>query len=65
MDVSAMFSLPIEGIPIHHGMKCIQHSTIEIDTKGTALAYTKFMQKYKKHSIEPITFEEETCFYLF
>ena len=46
-------------------MKCTQHSTIEIDTKRTTLAYTKFMQKYKKHSTEPITFEEETCFYLF
>ena len=65
MDVSAMLSLPIEGIPIHHGMKCKQHSTIDIDTKGTALGYTKFMQTYKKHSTEDITFEEETCFYLF
>ena len=45
MDVSAMLSLPIEGIPIHHGMKCTQHCIIEIDTKGTTLAYTKFMQK--------------------
>ena len=65
MDVSAMLSLPIEGIPIHHGMKCKQHSTIDIDTKGTALGYTRFMQTYKKHSTEAITFEEETCFYLF
>jgi hypothetical protein len=46
-------------------MKCKQQPTIDIDTKGTALAYIKFMQKYKKHSIEAITFEEETCFYLF
>jgi hypothetical protein len=65
MDVFAMLSLPIEGIPIHHGMKCKQHSTIDIDTKGNALGYTRFMQTYKKHSTEDITFEEETCFYLF
>ena len=50
MDVSTMLSLPIEGIPIHHGMKCKQHSTIDIDTKGTALAYTRFMQTYKTYS---------------
>ena len=65
MDVFAMLSLPIEGIPIHHEMKCQQQPAIDLDTHGTALAYTKFMQKYKKHSTEPITFEEETCFYLF
>ena len=49
----------------HHEMKCQQQPAIDLDTHGTALAYTKFMQKYKKHSTEPITFEEETCFYLF
>ena len=65
MDVSAMLSLPIKGIPIHHGMKCQQQPAIDIDTHGTTLTYTKFMQKYKKHSTDLITFEEETCFYLF
>ena len=59
-----MLSLPIEGILVHHEMKCKQHSTIDIDTKGSALGYTRFMQTYKKHSDEAITFEEETCFYL-
>jgi hypothetical protein len=65
MDVSAMLSLPIEGIPIHHEMKCTQYSTIDLDTNGSALGYTRFMQKHKKHFDEAITFEEETCFYLF
>jgi hypothetical protein len=65
MDVSAMLSLPIEGIPIHHEMKCTQHCTIDINTNGAALGYTRFMQKHKKHFDDVITFEEETCFYLF
>ena len=65
MDVSTMLSLPIEGVPIHHEMNCTQSSTIDIDTNGSALGYTRFMQKYKKHFDEVITFEEETCFYLF
>jgi hypothetical protein len=65
MDVSAMLSLPIEGIPIHHEMKCTQHCTIDIDTNGAALGYTRFMQKHKKHFDDVITFEEETSFYLF
>ena len=43
MDVSTMLSLPIEGILVHHEMKCKQHSTIDIDTKGSALGYTRFM----------------------
>ena len=60
-----MLSLPIEGIPIHHEMKCTQYSTIDIDTNGSALGYTRFMQKHKKHFDEVITFEEEACFYLF
>ena len=65
MDVSAMLSLPIEGIPIHHEMKCTQYSTIDLDTNGSTLGYTRFMQKHKKHFDDVITFKEETCFYLF
>ena len=34
MDVSAMLSLPIKGIPIHHGMKCQQQPAIDIDRKS-------------------------------
>jgi hypothetical protein len=65
MDIFAMLSLPIKGIPIHHEMKCTQFSTIDIYTNGFALGCTRFMQKYKKHFDEVITFEDETCFYLF
>ena len=48
MDFSAILSLPIEGISIHHEMKCTQFSTIDIDTNGFAIVYTRLMQKYKK-----------------
>jgi hypothetical protein len=65
MDVSAMLTLPIKGIPIHHEMKCKQHCTIDIDKNHSALGYTRFMQKHMKNFGDVITFEEETCFYLF
>ena len=60
-----MLSLPIEGIPIHHEMKCKQHCTIDIDKNHSALGYTQFMQKHMKIFGDVINFEEETCFYLF
>ena len=65
MDVSAMLSLPIEGILVHHEMKCKQHCTIDIDKNHSTLGYTHFMQKYMQNFGEAITFEEETCFYLY
>jgi hypothetical protein len=65
MDISTMLSLPIEGIPIHHEMKCKQHCTIDIDKNHYALGYTRFMQKHMRNFGDIITFEEETCFYLF
>ena len=46
MDVSAMLSLPVEGVPIHHEMKCKEHCTIDIDRNNSALGYTRFMHKY-------------------
>ena len=65
MDVSAMLSLPIKGVPIQHEMKCKEHCTIDIDKNNSALRYTRFMNKYKQNFGEVITFEEETCFYLY
>ncbi len=65
MDVSAMLSLPIKGVPIHHEMKCKEHCIIDIDKNNSALRYTRFMNKYKQNFGEVITFEEETCFYLY
>ena len=65
LDVSVMLSLPVEGIPIHHDMKCKEHDTIDIDRTNSALGYTRFLTKYKQNFGEVITFEEETCFYLY
>jgi hypothetical protein len=49
MDVSAILSLPIEGTPIHHEMKCTQYCTIDIDTNGATLGYTRFYAKTQKN----------------
>ena len=65
MDVSAMLSFPIESIPIHHEMKCKQHCTIDIDKNNSTLGYSHFTQKHMQNFGDVITFEEETCFYLF
>ena len=65
LDVSAMLSLPIEGFSIHHDMKCKEHDKIDIDRTNSALGYTRFLTKYKQNFGEVITFEEETCFYLY
>jgi hypothetical protein len=60
-----MLSLLIEGISIHHDMKCKEHDKIDIDKTNSALGYTRFLTKYKQNFGEVITFEEETCFYLY
>ena len=65
MDVFARLSLPIEGVPIHHEMKCKEHCTIDIYRNNSALGYTRFMHKYMQKFDEVITFVEETCFYLY
>jgi hypothetical protein len=65
LDVSAMLSLPIEGVSIHHDMKCKEHDTVDINRSNFALGYTRFMNKYKQSFDQVINFEEETCFYLY
>ena len=59
MDVFAMLSLPIEGIPIHHEMKCKQHCTIDIDKNHAALGYTRFMQKHMQNFGDVITLKKK------
>ena len=59
MDVSAMLSLPIEGVPIQHEMKCKEHCTIDIDRNNCALGYTRFMHKYMRNLMKSLLLKKK------
>ena len=62
-DVFAMLGLPSDGIAIHHDFE-FKHSVV-IDKTEPALAYTRFLAKYRKTGDAIITFEEETYIRLY
>jgi hypothetical protein len=64
-DVFAMLGLPSDGIAIHHDFEFKHSETVVIDKTESALAYTRFLAKYRKTGDAIITFEEEVFFYLY